>query len=352
MSHLSAIPAKAGIHKILKSWINSNLWSFLNSWVILKNALALQALALQKACLNYSSGWAGFKIFKMRLRALGLLLIASCLLFSQLAHAELVAIPPLKALVTDLTGTLTSSEINLLDAKLKAFEQKKGSQIALLIVPTTEPEDIAQYSLRVTDAWKLGREKIDDGLLILIATKDRKMRIEVGYGLEGPIPDLTAKRVINEVIAPKFKQGDFYGGLDAGVDRLIGLVNGEPLPTPGSPAFSGKGLQNILPLLLFGGLISGLFLRNMFGNFPGSALNGGLVGGAVWMLGAALGGAAIFAFVAFIFTMMMGGGRSSGYGGIPMGGGWGGGSGGFGGGSSWGGGGGGGFGGGGASGDW
>ena len=275
-----------------------------------------------------------------------MLLFASCT-----AYAALVKIPELKTRVTDLTQTLSQPQQAALEAKLAAFEQKKGSQIALLIVPTTQPEDIAQYSIRVTDAWKLGREKVDDGLLILIATEDRKMRIEVGYGLEGPIPDLTAKRVINEVISPKFKQGDFYGGLDSGVDRLIGLVDGEPLPEPASPAFRGMGIQNMLPLLLFGGLISGLFLRNMFGNFPGSALNGGVVGGAVWLLGAALGGAAIFAFAAFIFTMMMGGGRGiSGYGGIPMGGGgWGGGSGG---GSSWGGGGGGGFGGGGASGDW
>ena len=289
--------------------------------------------------------------FKSSLKVSAFLLCLILFLVSSFAQAALVAIPELKTRVTDLTQTLSASQQAALEQKLAAFEQKKGSQIALLIVPTTQPEDIAQYSIRVTDAWKLGREKVDDGLLILIATEDRKMRIEVGYGLEGPIPDLTAKRVINEVISPKFKQGDFYGGLDSGVDRLIGLVDGEPLPEPASPAFSGMGIQNMLPLLLFGGLISGLFLRSMFGTFPGSALNGGLVGGAVWLLGAALGGAAIFAFAAFIFTMMMGGGRGiSGYSGIPMGrGGWGGGSGG---GSSWGGGGGGGFGGGGASGDW
>ena len=287
--------------------------------------------------------------FKSSLKVSAFLLCLILFLVSSFAQAALVAIPELKTRVTDLTQTLSASQQAALEQKLAAFEQKKGSQIALLIVPTTQPEDIAQYSIRVADAWKLGREKVDDGLLILIATEDRKMRIEVGYGLEGPIPDLTAKRVINEVISPKFKLGDFYGGLDSGVDRLIGLVDGEPLPEPASPAFSGMGIQNMLPLLLFGGLISGLFLRSMFGTFPGSALNGGLVGGAVWLLGAALGGAAIFAFVAFIFTMMMGGGRSgSGYGGIPMGGGgWGGGSSG---GSSWGGGGG--FGGGGASGDW
>jgi uncharacterized protein len=273
-----------------------------------------------------------------------LLLFATCQV-----HAELVEIPELKTRVTDLTQTLSADQQAQLEAKLAAFEQKKGSQIALLIVPTTQPEDIAQYSIRVTDTWKLGREKVDDGILLLLAKDDRKLRIEVGYGLEGAIPDLYAKRIISEVISPKFKQGDFYGGIDAGIDKLIGLVNGEALPAPSNAASSGKAIENILPILLFGGLISGLFLRSVFGTFFGSALNGGLLGGVVALLGLTLGGAALFALVAFIVTMMIGGG--GGIGGIPGGyggGGWsgGGGSGG------WSGGGGGGFGGGGASGDW
>ncbi|MES2581038.1 MAG: YgcG family protein [Pseudomonadota bacterium] len=269
------------------------------------------------------------------------------LLASGMARAELVAIPELKSRVTDLTQTLSVEQQGQLEAKLAAFEQQKGSQIAVLIVPSTQPEDIAQYAIRVVDKWKVGREKVDDGLLVLVAKDDRKLRIEVGYGLEGAIPDLTAKRVISEVISPRFKQGDYFGGLDAGVDTLIGLVNGEPLPAPVRAANSGNSLENLLPILLFGGLVSGLFLRSIFGTFGGSALNGGLVGGAVWLLGIALGGAVILAIVAFFFTMMMGG-RS--LGGMPMGGGMGGG--GFGGGSSSWGGGGGGFGGGGASGDW
>lgn len=269
------------------------------------------------------------------------------LLTSGMARAELVAIPELKSRVTDLTQTLSVEQQGQLEAKLAAFEQQKGSQIAVLIVPSTQPEDIAQYAIRVVDKWKVGREKVDDGLLVLVAKDDRKLRIEVGYGLEGAIPDLTAKRVISEVISPKFKQGNYFGGLDAGVDTLIGLVNGEPLPAPVRATNSGNSLENLLPILLFGGLVSGLFLRSIFGTFGGSALNGGLVGGAVWLLGIALGGAVILAIVAFFFTMMMGG-RS--LGGMPMGGGMGGG--GFGGGSSSWGGGGGGFGGGGASGDW
>jgi uncharacterized protein len=276
------------------------------------------------------------------------LLLASCLLFSGLAHAELAAIPELSSRVTDLTQTLSAAEQAQLEQKLAAFEAKKGSQIALLIVPTTQPEDIAQYSIRVVKKWKIGRDKVDDGLLLLVAKDDRKMRIEVGYGLEGAVPDLYAKRIISEIIGPKFKQGDFYGGLDAGLNSLIGLVDGEPLPAPSSAESGGMGIMDMLPILMFGGLVTGLFLRSMFGTFFGSALNGGLVGGIVALLGVALGGAAILGLIAFFITMMLGGRGMNGYsGGIPTGGGWsGGGSS-----SSWGGGGGD-FGGGGASGDW
>lgn len=291
----------------------------------------------------------GSNLFKKRLRVFVFLLLVPYLLLSQFAHAELLPVPAIKARVTDLTHTLSQAEQAQLEQKLAAFETKKGSQIAVLIVPSTQPEDVAQYALRVVEKWKIGREKTDDGLLLLIAKDDHKLRIEVGYGLEGAIPDLTAKRVISEVISPKFKQGDFYGGIDAGVDKLIGLVDGEALPTPGTPAFSGMGISNMLPILLFGGLISGLFLRSIFGAFLGSAFNGGLIGGIVWLLGLALGGAAILAVIAFFFTMMMGGRGINGYGGLPTGGGggWSGG----GNSSSWGGGGGS-FGGGGASGDW
>jgi uncharacterized protein len=285
-----------------------------------------------------------FYKFKATLYALGLML----LLASSFAFAELVAIPELSTRVTDLTQTLSQAEQAQLEQKLAAFEAKKGSQIALLIVPTTQPEDIAQYAIRVVEKWKIGREKSDDGVLLLIAKDDRKLRIEVGYGLEGAIPDLYAKRIISEVISPKFKQGDFYGGIDSGLDKIIGLVDDEALPAPGTPEFNGMGVMDILPILLFGGLITGLILRSIFGTFFGSALNGGLMGGFVALLGVALGGAAIFGVIAFFITMMLGGRGMNGYGGsVPMGGGWsGGGSS-----SSWGGGGGG-FGGGGASGDW
>jgi uncharacterized protein len=282
---------------------------------------------------------------KASLCALGLML----LLASGLAQAELVAIPALKARVTDLTGTLSSAEQSQLEQKLAAFEQKKGSQIAVLIVPTTQPEDIAQYAIRVAEAWKIGREKTDDGVLLLVAKNDRKLRIEVGYGLEGAIPDVYAKRIVSDIIGPKFKQGDFYGGVDAGVNQLISLVDGEALPAPAKQGAGGLDVGNILPMLLFGGLISGLFLRSTFGTFFGSALNGGLVGGVIMLLGLALSAAIVFGVIAFFFTMMMGSRGLNGYGG-GMGGGYGGG--GFGGGSGGWSGGGGGFGGGGASGDW
>lgn len=283
------------------------------------------------------------------LKVIWLVLCSTLFLVSGFAQAELVAVPTLSTRITDLTQSLSQAEQAQLEQKLAAFEQQKGSQIAVLIVPTTQPEDIAQYSIRVVDAWKLGRKGVGDGVLVLIAKDDHKMRIEVGRGLEGAIPDLYAKRIISEDITPKFKQGDFVGGLNAGIEKLIGLVNGEALPAPSKAASRTSDIEGLLPLLLFGGLISGMMLRGMFGTFLGSAFNGGLVGGVVWMLGLALGGAAILSVIAFFITMMLG---SRGFGGMPMGGssgGWN--SGGSSGGSSWGGGGGD-FGGGGASGGW
>jgi uncharacterized protein len=278
-----------------------------------------------------------------------MLLLVLCIAISQPAEAELLPVPALKARITDLTQTLSQTERTALEEKLAAFETKKGSQIAVLLVPTTQPEDIAQYSIRVVEQWKIGREKSDDGILVLVAKNDRKLRIEVGRGLEGAIPDLYAKRIVSEVIGPKFKQGDFYGGIDAGLDKIISLVDGEILPASDKQAVSGIDVGNILPMLLFGGLITGLILRSIFGTFLGSAFNGGLVGGVIMLLGMALSAALVFGIIAFFFTMMMGsrglGGYSGGMGGGYGGGSWSGGS------SSWGGGGGD-FGGGGASGDW
>lgn len=261
---------------------------------------------------------------KLYLKACLLALVAMLMFSSQLVLAALVDIPELTARVTDLTHTLSQSEQAALEAKLQAFEQEKGSQIAMLIVPSTQPEEIEQYAIRVVDQWQLGRESIDDGLLILVAKEDRKIRIEVGYGLEGAIPDIYAKRIIAEVITPRFKQGNFAGGLNAGLNSLIGLVEGESLPEPVHKQASQSQFSDMLPFIFIGGLILGTFLRAAFGTFLGSAANGGIMGSIVLLLGYGLIGSGIFALIAFIFTLMFGGksvgGRSSGYGGRSYGG--------------------------------
>jgi uncharacterized protein len=145
------------------------------------------------------------------------------------ASAE-VAVPPLTGRVVDLTGTLTSDAIASLTETLREFESRKGSQIAVLFVPTTQPETIEQYSLRVANDWKIGRSKINDGVVIVVAKDDHKLRIEVGYGLEGALTNFTAKRIIDENIVPRFSVGDFAGGISAGVMRIIGVIENEPLP--------------------------------------------------------------------------------------------------------------------------
>jgi uncharacterized protein len=263
-----------------------------------------------------------FQTLKARFAAIyKMLLLASCMAICLPAQAELFPVPALKSRVTDLTQTLSQTERTALEEKLAAFESKKGSQIAVLLVPTTQPEDIAQYAIRVAEQWKIGREKSDDGVLVLVAKSDRKMRIEVGRGLEGAIPDVYAKRIVSDVIGPKFKQGDFYGGLNAGVDQIITLVDGEILPAPNNKAVGGIDIGNILPMLLFGGLITGLILRSIFGTFLGSAFNGGLIGGVIMLLGLALSAALVFGIIAFFFTMMMGSRGLGGYSG-SMGGGY------------------------------
>src|SRR6266849_5770201 len=161
------------------------------------------------------------------------IIAAGVLLAGSLAYGE-VAVPPLKAHVTDLTGTLSASQFRDLDSRLADFERDKGSQIAVLMLPSTEPETIEQYSIRVADAWKIGRARIDDGVILVVAKNDRKLRVEVGRGLEGAIPDAIAKRVIAEVIAPHFKANDFYGGIVAGTGALMKLIEGEDLPAPRS----------------------------------------------------------------------------------------------------------------------
>jgi len=254
-----------------------------------------------------------------------------------------VAVPPLKARVTDLTGTLSAEQKSKLEGELQALETKKGSQIAVLLVPTTAPETIEQYSIRVAEQWKLGRKGVDDGVLLLVAKNDRALRIEVGYGLEGVIPDAVAKRVVSDVIVPHFKQGDFYGGIEAGVDRLIRLVDGEPLPPPsrtGATGSSGSGgIEDYLPLAFIVVIIGGGLLRVIFGPLLGASVAGGLSGLAGWLLFGSLVGGLVAGVLVFIFVLAGvssggGGGFSSGGGGGFSGGGFSGGGGGFGGGGA------------------
>jgi uncharacterized protein len=277
------------------------------------------------------------------------------LLFWSFTAAAQVPVPPLTGRVVDRTGTLSASDIASLDQKLKAFEDRKGSQIAVLIVPTTAPEDIAQYTLRVVEQWKLGRKNVDDGALLIIAKDDRRTRIEVGYGLEGALTDATTRRIIDEIINPKFRSGDFVGGISDGIDRILTVVDGEPLPAPQRqrPAAFNQ-IDPFDPVLLIAVLIAGGVLRAMFGRFFGSLATGGIVGVVAWFLVGVMSVALISGVIAFLFTLLTAGITSLGNGGFGGGFPTGRSGGGFGGGSSSGGfsGGGGRFGGGGASGNW
>jgi uncharacterized protein len=278
-------------------------------------------------------------------------------LAAALVRAE-VAVPPLTARVTDLTGTLSGEAVTRIETKLGNLEAKKGSQIAVLIVPTTQPEEIEQYGIRVEDAWKLGRKGVDDGAYLIVAKNDRRVRIEVGYGLEGAMPDAIANRIIAETITPHFKLGDYDGGVEAGVDQMISVVNGEPLPAPDRKWERHNSLGNFLPLLLVVVFVAGGVLRALFGRLLGSVATGGLTGGIAWLLSHFLPIGLGAGIVAFLFAMLAGSSSrgwsaGSGWGG-GLGGGFGGGGfggGGFGGGGGFSGGGGGG-GGGGASGSW
>ena len=279
------------------------------------------------------------------IRALLLLLLA-------LPAWAQVAVPPLTARVADLTGTLTREQTASLEQRLQSFEARKGSQVAVLMVPTTEPETIEQYALRVAEQWKIGRKKVDDGSILVVAKNDRALRIEVGYGLEGALNDATANRIIREVIAPRFREGDYYGGINAGVDRMLRVIDGEPLPEPASPVPQvGGSIGQSLPILLIVAMVVGGLLRRMLGKTIGSITAGGAVGAVAWFLVGAVSIAVMAGILAFIFTLVGGGAGRGVRGGFP--GGFGGGGfgrgGGFGGGFR---GGGGGFGGGGASGRW
>lgn len=307
------------------------------------------------------------------------LLLALALLVGSLlpvvgAAQDLQPIPPLKARVTDLTGTLNAQQVQALESMLAALEQKKGAQVAVLMVASTRPEAIEQYGIRVAEAWQLGRGKaqaerasgnpnapaVDDGVLLLIAKDDRRLRIEVGYGLEGAIPDSIAKRIIDEAISPHFRRQDYFGGIQSGLQDLQARIEGEDLPQPWQrdSAQEGGDWFGLVPVLLFS-FVAGTILSGIVGRFLGAGAGGlgaGFLGiGALGSLPFAIGAGILIFFLILLMAPSRSGLRRVGRhtyrnGPIVFPGGWGGG--GFGGGGGGFGGGGGGFGGGGASGGW
>lgn len=279
---------------------------------------------------------------------LGRAAAAAALLFAFCAVAEDVPIPPLTGRVVDDSGALNPEQKRELEASLEAFEKRKGSQIVVLITGTSFPEPIESFSLRVAEAWKIGRKGVDDGIVVVVARSDQAMRIEVGYGLEGAVPDATAKRLIEEEFIPRFREGDFYGGLRAGLDRLMRVIDGEPLPPPKREGGGSEPRSIEAYFILFMAIVIavGGLLRALFGRLPAAAIVGLGTGLLAWLIVAPLMVAVLVGIVGFIFTVA-GGGHRGGLGGFGRGG-YGGG--GFGGGGFSGGGGG--FGGGGASGRW
>lgn len=295
-------------------------------------------------------------------RAFGLGMLWLLLPALMLAQTVL-PLPELKTRVTDQTGTLDAATLSSLNDKLAAFEASHGTQIAVIIVPTTQPEDIADYTQRLGDDWKLGRREVGDGVLFVIAKNDRRMRIATSKTLEGAIPDLMARRIIDQAVAPAFRNNDYAAGIGAGLDQIMAHVSGENLPLPGPAVDPSNDTRDLIDLLVFAvfvvPLASGV-LRSLFGNKFGTLLTGGGAGALAWVLTSVLWvsiGAGLVAMLVALFFQMLpsmpasggrrGGGHWGGGGGSWGGGGWSsGGSGGF---SS---GGGGNFGGGGASGGW
>lgn len=193
-----------------------------------------------------------------------------------------VPVPPLTGHVVDQTRTLTAEQKQAIEQTLIAFEARKGSQLAVLLVPTTQPETIEQYALRVAERWQIGRKKIDDGAILLVAKNDRSVRIEVGYGLEGALNDATSKRIIEEVITPRFRQQDFAGGISEGVQRMVRVIDGEPLPAP-SMDNTAAPYRDITWIIVAGAML-GFVLRAILGRFPGSVMTAAIVGTVTWLL--------------------------------------------------------------------
>jgi uncharacterized protein len=231
-------------------------------------------------------------------------------------HAQGVQpVPALTARVVDTTGTLDAGALQQLDAKLAALEQRKGSQVVVLMVPSTQPEDIASYANRVANSWKIGRKAVGDGVLIIVAKDDRKLRIEVAKTLEGAIPDLMAKRIISNDLAPRLKAGDYAGGLLATVNSITARIDPEALPAPtatnGGLNSEGEGFQwmDIAIFMLFAIPIGGAVAKSIFGNKLGALVTGGAVGGLAFVVTASVMLACIAGIVALLFTVLSSFGR-------------------------------------------
>ena len=281
----------------------------------------------------------------LAVRLAGLLLCLFSLFAGAAPGADasgLVAIPPLTARVTDLTSTLNGEQKAMLEQQLADLEARKGAQLVVLILPSTQPETIEQFGIRLFEAWTVGRKGVDDGVMLIVAKDDRRLRIEVGYGLEGALNDATAKRIISETITPQFKNGDFPGGITAGAAAISKIIEGEQLPEPSATGGGQMNIDDVPEGLLIGLLIAimlgGTLLRHLLGNLVGSGLvgcvTGGLgwffVGGTVGIIGGALLGIflAVFGLDIVLSGIFSGGGRGgSGGGGFSGGGGSGGGGG-------------------------
>ncbi len=244
----------------------------------------------------------------MPARALRLLaLIGAWLCLAGAWGQGLQAIPPLSARVIDTTGTLPPADSARLAAKLQAFERSQGTQIVVLMVPSTQPEDIVDYTQRVGDAWKIGRKDVGDGLLLVIAKADRTLRIAPAKALEGAVPDLAARRIIDETLVPRFRQGDFAGGIDAALEQLMGLVRGEALPAPqraqGSPGAETPDWTALLVFLFVAVPVAARIASALLGRKLGSFLTGGGIGALAWVLGAGLWLAILAAFIGAVFAL-------------------------------------------------
>lgn len=225
------------------------------------------------------------------------------------APAALVPVPPLSARVTDLTGTLDAPQVQRLEAMLSEVEARKGAQVAVLVLPSTAPETIEQYGIRVVEQWKLGRKGVDDGALLLVARDDRTLRIEVGYGLEGALPDAIASRIINETIVPEFRRGDFAAGIEAGVRRIVSVIDGEPLPPPPSRTASRSPAGSLPVAALAVAIIAGSILRMILGRLVSAVLGGGATAAILAYVGAPGLLIGILALVVFLMLLSNGGSR-------------------------------------------